>query len=79
MAQGVGGDDAADGADAVRGVGDLLIGVDNEVRCMDNFSPLFPESADLPGIPRGLETISDGKSQFELVDGFFGLVERVDG
>jgi hypothetical protein len=41
----VGCDDAADGPDAITRVDHLFVRVQNEIRSVDNFSPLFPEGA----------------------------------
>lgn len=79
MAQGVNGNDATDGADAVRGVADFLVRIQNEICRVNDFSPLFPKRSDFVGVARHFEAISYWISKLKLVDGFPGFIERIDG
>ena len=74
VAQCVRGNDSPDRASAVRCVHDHSLGVQDEVGCMEDFSPLLPVGPDLIGISWDLEAVGDGKIQFQLVDGLLDLV-----
>jgi len=78
MAQRIHGDDSPDGADAVRCVANFLVRVQDEVCRVKDFPALFPERAHFVRVPRHFETVSHGECKLQLVNGFFGLVERID-
>ena len=79
MAQRVGGDDAADGTDAVTSVHYFFIRIQNERRCVNDFPPLFPKCADLFRIRWDFKAIGHRKSQLQLPHGFFGFIQWIYG
>lgn len=78
VTQCVGGDNAPDGADAVRRVHHFSVGVQDKVGRMKDLPALLPIGADLVGISRHLEAVSDGKGKVLLFYGFLSFVQRVD-
>ena len=74
MTYGVGGNDAADGPDAVRGVDYFFVRVQYEICGVDNLSPLFPKSTHLIRVPGHFQPISHGKCELQLFDGLSGLI-----
>ena len=79
VAQGVGGNDAADGADAVRGVDDLFVRVQNEIRGVDDLSPLLPKRAYFVRISRHFESVGHRKHQLQFIYGLFSFLKRIYG
>jgi hypothetical protein len=79
VAQGVGGDDAANGADAIGGVDHFFVRVENKIGRMDDFSPLLPKGAYFVRISGNFKSVSHGKSKLEFVHGLLGLVEWIHG
>ncbi len=74
MAQRVGSNNSSDWAIAVRCVHDFSLGVQDEVSRVDDFSPLFPEGADLIGISWNLEAVPNREIQLQLLHSLFGLI-----
>ena len=79
MAQRIHGNDSPDGADAVRRVANFLVRVQDEVCRVKDFPTLFSERAHFVCVPRHFEAVSHGECKLQLVNGFFGLVEGIDG
>jgi hypothetical protein len=77
MAQRVDGDDAADRSNAIRSVHYFLILVQNKIRRVDDFSPLFPKGAYLFRVRWDFKPVGDGILQLQLLDGFLGFIQWI--
>jgi hypothetical protein len=77
VAQRVGGDDAADRADAVTSVHYFFIRIQNETRRVNYFPPLFPKGADLFRIRWDFKAVGHRKSQLQLLHGLLGFIQWI--
>jgi hypothetical protein len=79
VAQGVGGNDAADGSNAVGSVDYFFVRVQYEICGVDNPSPLFPKGAYFVCIPGHFKSVGHRKSKLQFVHGLLGLIQRIHG
>ena len=72
MTQGVGGNDAADGTDAVRSVDYSFVRVQYKTGGVDNLSPL--KGTHLIRVPRHFQSISQRKCDLQRLNGLSGFL-----